>query len=175
LPPAGVASLPAAYQPPTLFDFRPEGRRLIDFAETVRIAAGVERVWRALTVPDEVVQWDSGIVEPIDAPPDYPRPGQHVRWRYRLGPLPLVLQDRPTEVLPNSTLRSSIELGPFSFDEIYQLSSPESSSTLLSARLTVSSGVPVVGALLERVAGGPLARATVRNSLRAIKRHCELT
>lgn len=148
---------------------------MIEFTETVQIATGVGRVWRALTVPAEVVQWDSGIVEPIDAPPDYPQPGQHVRWRYRIGPFPLILDDRPTEVLVDSTLRSSLELGPFSFDEIYELSSPEPSSTLLRARLMVSSKVPVIGALLERVAGAPLARATVRTSLQAIKRHCELT
>jgi hypothetical protein len=147
---------------------------LIEFTETVPIEASVERVWRALTAPAEVVQWDTGIVEPIDAPSDYPQPGQHVRWRYRLGPLPLILDDRPTEVLENSTLRSSIELGPFSFDETYELSSPRPAITLLSARLTLSSELPVVGVLLERLAGAPVARATVRTSLRAIKRHCEL-
>jgi hypothetical protein len=40
--------------------------------------------------------------------------------------------------------------------------------------LSVSSHVPVIGVLLERAAGAPLARVTVRTSLRAIKRHCEL-
>ena len=148
---------------------------MIEFTETVQIEASVERVWRALTAPAEVVQWDTGIVEPIDAPSDYPQPGQHVRWRYRLGPLPLILDDRPTEVLENATLRSSIELGPFGFDETYQLSSPEPSSTLLSARLTLTSHLPVVGVLLERLAGAPLAKSTVRTSLQAIKHHCELT
>ena len=59
------------------------------------------------------------------------------------------------------------------FNETYRLHSPESSTTLLSARLTVSSNLPVIGVLLERVAGAPLARTTVRTSLRAIKRHCE--
>lgn len=153
----------------------PAGCLLIEFTETVQIAASAERVWRALTAPAEVAQWDSGIVEPLDAPLDYPRPGQHVRWRYRLGPLPLILHDRPTEVLENSTLRSSIELGPFRYDETYRLRSHGSSVTLLSARLVVSSKVPVVGDLLERLAGAPLARATVRTSLQAIKRHCQST
>ena len=148
---------------------------MIDFTETVQIGASVERVWRALTAPAEVVQWDTGIVGPIDAPSDYPLPGQHVRWRYRFGPIPMVLDDRPTEVLENSTLRSSIELGPFSFDETYELSSPDPSITLLTARLILTSDLPVVGVLLERVAGGPLAKTTVRTSLQAIKRHCELS
>ena len=70
------------------------------FAETIEIAATPERVWRALTIPTEVVCWDTGVLEPIDAPSDYPRPGQHVRWRYRFGLLPLTLHDRPTQVEP---------------------------------------------------------------------------
>jgi hypothetical protein len=144
-----------------------------EFAERVRIAASVERVWRALTVPAEVVEWDSGIVEPIDAPSNYPEPGQHVRWRYRLGPLPLILHDRPTEVVSASVLRSSIQLGPFHFDETYQLQPLDSSTTWLRARLVVSSAVPVFGSLLARLVGAPLARATVRSSLEAIRLHCE--
>lgn len=144
-----------------------------ELSERVRIAASVERVWRALTVPAEVAQWDSGIVEPIDAPLDYPRPGQHVRWRYRLGPLPLILHDRPTEVVPASILRSSIRLGPFDFDETYELERLEFSSTSLRARLVVSSGMPLLGSLLARLVGAPLARATVRSSLEAIRVHCE--
>jgi len=146
---------------------------LIEFSETVRIAASAERVWRALTVPAEVVQWDSGIIEPLDAPPDYPQPGQHVRWRYRYGPIPLILDDRPSRVVEKSILQSSINLGPFAFDETYELDSPEPLVTLLTANLTVSSRLSVLGSLLERAAGAPLARTTVRTSLQAIKRHCE--
>jgi len=143
------------------------------FAETIEIAARPERVWRALTDPAEVVRWDTGIVAPIDAPPDYPRPGQHVRWRYRLGPLPMILHDRPSEVVPVATLRSSIRLGPFDFDETYTLRA-EGAKTRLTASLSLASAVPVVGSLLERFVGAPLARATVRQSLAAIKGHCEL-
>jgi hypothetical protein len=143
------------------------------FAETIEIAADPERVWRALCIPAEVVCWDSGVVEPIDAPPDYPRPGQYVRWRYRLGPLPLILHDRPSQVETASILRSSIRLGPFDFDEIYTLRGQGSSATRLTAELSVASAFPILGSLLERMVGRPLARSTVRSSLAAIKRHCE--
>ena len=146
---------------------------LISFSETVKIEADPERVWRALTTPSEVVCWDTGIVEPLDAPADYPAPGQHVRWRYRLGPLSFTLHDRLTEVEPCSRFRSSIRLGPFDFDETYTLSRVGSSGTELEARLSVSSRASVLGALLERVVGQPLARSTVRTSLAAIRRHCE--
>lgn len=144
-----------------------------NFVQTIEIAVGPDRVWRALTNPAEVVCWDTGVVEPLDAPRDYPRVGQHVRWRYRLGPLPLVLHDRPTRVEPVSLLRSSIRLGPFDFDETYTLRSTGTSTTELTADLSVSGAVPIVGSLLERVLGEPLARSTVRTSLAAIKRHCE--
>jgi hypothetical protein len=143
------------------------------FAETIVIAADRQRVWRALSIPAEVVCWDTGVVEPIDAPPDYPRAGQHVRWRYRLGPLPLILHDRPTRVEIASVLRSSIRLGPFDFDETYTLRDEGSSATQLTAQLSLASTVPVLGSLLERIVGKPLARSTVRRSLAAIKRHCE--
>jgi hypothetical protein len=145
---------------------------LISFSETVEIEADPARVWRALTIPSEVVCWDTGVIEPLDAPADYPAPGQHVRWRYRFGPLRLTLHDRPSEVAPCSRLRSSIRLGPFDFDEIYTLS-PLGSSTRLEAKLSLSSRTPVLGALLEALVGQPLARSTVRTSLAAIRRHCE--
>ncbi len=126
------------------------------FSESIEIAVHPQRVWQALTNPKEVVCWDLGGIEALDAPADYPSAGQHVRWRYRLGPLPLVLHDRPTRVEIESILASSIRLGPFDFEETYQL------------RRTA-----LLGPLIERIAGQPLARATVRTSLAAIKRHCE--
>jgi hypothetical protein len=146
---------------------------MLRFEETVESAAGRERVWRALTVPSEVVCWDTGVVAALDPPPDYPRVGQHVRWRYRLGVLPLTLHDRPTCVEPGSVLRSSIRLGPFDFDEIYTLAAGGPSATRLSGELGLASTVPVFGSLLERWLGRPLARSTLRTSLAAIKRHCE--
>lgn len=143
------------------------------FRESIEIAAGPERVWRALCTPAEVVCWDSGVVEPLDAPSDYPRAGQHVRWRYRFGPVPLILHDHPTLVDPPSVLRSSIRLGPFDFDETYTLRGNGAAATQLTAELSLASSVPILGSLLERILGQPLARSTVRKSLAAIKQHCE--
>ena len=143
------------------------------FTETIEIAADAERVWRALSIPGEVICWDTGVVEPLDAPPDYPRVGQHVRWRYRLGPLPLILHDRPTRVERASVLRSSIRLGPFDFDETYTLRNQGSSATRLTAEMSLASTLPILGPLLDWIVGRPLARSTVHNSLAAIKCHCE--
>ena len=153
---------------------------MIHFTESVDVAADRSRVWRALTIPSEVVIWDTGIVRPLDAPDDYPAPGQHVRWSYRLGPIRLTLHDRPTEVETNPRLRSSIRLGPFEFDEIYTLvdrSDKEGPGrrpgTHLEVSLTLLGRVPILRAQFENMVGRPLARATVRTSLAAIRAHCE--
>lgn len=146
---------------------------MLTFRDSTQIAADRARIWRALTLPSEVIQWDTGVVEPLDVPPEYPKAGQRARWRYRLGPIPLVLYDEPNEVLPEETFRSSIRLGPFHFDETYRIASQAARRSELTAELSVASAVPLVGALLARLVGYPLARATVRTSLRSIKRHCE--
>ncbi len=141
------------------------------FTAHVDIAAPPARVWRALCDPVEVVRWDTGVVEALDAPSDYPQPGQHVRWRYSNG-LFRVLHDRPQEVAAERTLRSLITIGPFRFDETYALA-PSGGGTTLSAEMKVRAPVPVLGSLLERLYLGPQSRRTVEASLRAIKRHCE--
>jgi uncharacterized protein YndB with AHSA1/START domain len=41
------------------------------------IDAGRERVWRALTAPDEVIRWDERTVALVDAPDGYPRIGEN--------------------------------------------------------------------------------------------------
>ncbi len=129
------------------------------------------RVWRALTEPAEVVQWDVPVVEALDAPADYPRPGQHVRWRCSNGPF-RILHDRPQEVVPQRTLRSFITIGPLWFDETYTLE-PRNGGCRLAVEMRVRAPVPPIGWLLERLYLGPESRRAVMASLAAIERHCE--
>jgi uncharacterized protein YndB with AHSA1/START domain len=141
------------------------------FSTTIDIDAPPARVWRALCVPAEVVQWDSGVVEPIDAPADYPQPGQYVRWRYANGPFKL-LHDRPQEVVPERTLRSIISLGPTSFDETYTLE-PLDSGCRLTAAMEIHVPWWLLGPLASRRYVGPESKRAVEKSLHAIKAHCE--
>jgi uncharacterized protein YndB with AHSA1/START domain len=141
------------------------------FDRSVEIAAPPERVWRALCDPAEVVRWDTGVAEAIDAPADYPQPGQHVRWRYTNGPFRL-LHDRPREVVPNKKLRSMLAVGPLRFDETYTLE-PRNGGTLLTAAMLVWVPVPLLGVAMERAYAGRAAKATVSASLRGIKAWCE--
>ncbi|MCP5057655.1 MAG: hypothetical protein GY937_13165 [bacterium] len=149
----------------------------VEFSETVEIAADAARVWSALTVPSEVVLWDTGVVRPLEIASDYPQPGQATRWRYELGPLRLTLRDFPVEVVENQTFRSLIRLGPFCFDETYSLHETAredgAAKTRLKAKLVLWSEVPLLGSLLTRWVGRPTAASVVRHSLEAIRAHCE--
>ena len=140
---------------------------------TEQVAATPARVWRALVEPAEVVRWDGGVTQALDAPPDYPRPGQHVRWRYTHGlGLFHILHDRPREVVPERILRSSLAVGPFRFEETYTLT-PRPGGCNLIADLAVHAALPLFGGLVDRFCIGPRTQAAVATSLRGLKRHCE--
>ena len=141
------------------------------FTVTVDIAATPARVWRALCDPTEVIQWDTGVVNALDAPANYPQPGQHVRWQYANGPF-RILHDRPQEVVAERTLRALLAVGPFRFDETYTLER-SNGGCRLAAALEVRVPLPVLGRAVERFYLGPRSQATVLESLQAIKRHCE--
>ncbi len=144
---------------------------MYEFSVSQEIEASPARVWRALCEPAEVVRWDTRVREALDAPVDYPRPGQHVRWRYANGPF-RTLHDRPQEVVAERTLHSLISLGPVRFDERYTLDAIEGGCRM-EARMIVRVPWPLLGGLVERRYAGPQARRAVEASLRAIKHHCE--
>jgi uncharacterized protein YndB with AHSA1/START domain len=141
------------------------------FTSTIDIDAPRSRVWRALCDPAEVVQWDTGIEQALDAPPDYPQAGQHVRWRYSNGPFRL-LHDRPQRVEHEAVLAADLAVGPFKFHETYRLEERPGGCTL-SASMNVWAVVPLVGVVIERLYLGAQTKRTVEASLRSIKRHCE--
>jgi len=139
------------------------------------LSADRPRVWRALTDPAQVSAWDASVIEPIDVPPDYPKPGQHVRWRARMNGLPIILHDHPIEVSVNERLRSSIAMGLFRFDETYTLMDDllEAGRTRLMMKVVISNEIAVVGGSLDRFAVRQQATALVSTALRAIREWCE--
>ncbi len=145
--------------------------RMYAFTVSIDIAAPPARVWRALCDPAEVVRWDRGIAAALDAPPNYPQVGQHVRWRCTSGVF-RVLHDRPHEVVRERTLRALLQRGPFYYDETYTLSAQDAGCRLtaaLEARLPMG----VLGWLFERMYLGARTRAAVEAALAGIKRVCE--
>lgn len=130
----------------------------------VCIEAPVDRVWRALTVPEEVSRWDG--VEPADVPPGYPRPGQHARWLTRLGPIRVVLHDRLQVVDPPFRLTSVIDVGFVHLSEDYLLTEIPTGTALVSHN-AVSSSVPGLGGLAAW-----LTRRNVGASLDRLVTYC---
>src|SRR5690606_19971864 len=109
------------------------------------IAAPPGRVWRALCDPEEVVRWDTTVLEALDAPPDYPRPGQHVRWRCK--GTDTLLHDRPQHVEPERRLHSLLEYGHQRLDETYALTATDF-GTRLDLHIDLMLNTPVIAPLL---------------------------
>jgi len=143
------------------------------FQDSTLIQAPADLVWRALVEPQEVVQWDGAVEAPEHVTMPYPRPGQHARWRYRLGPLRVTLHDLPMEVEPERRFRSRIRVGPFHIDELYRLEAEGEGATRLTLSMAVWTGVALVGPVLDVLLAGRVARGGVSSTLRALKAHCE--
>jgi uncharacterized protein YndB with AHSA1/START domain len=141
------------------------------FTLSVTIEAPINRVWRALCDPTEVVQWDSTVVEALDAPPDYPQPGQHVRWRLRDSTA--LLHDRPQHVEPPTRLHSNLAIGRDHLDETYALAVLDPNTTQLDCHVAVRCTLPVLGPLIARLRTLPETRAAFQTSLHNLKHHCK--
>jgi uncharacterized protein YndB with AHSA1/START domain len=99
--------------------------------DVVRIAltirAPVPRVWRALTVIDEVTQWAG--VAPYRVPDGYPQRGDDALWHDRGE----ILRDVILDVVPERRLLSRLEHGPALVVEEYRLTPAGRTATRLTA------------------------------------------
>jgi hypothetical protein len=139
------------------------------------ITAERSRVWRALTTPCELIRWDDQIVELLDAAADYPQLGQQVRWRCRIGSIPIVVHQTIREIQPGERLQSAISRGVFCFDETYTLATDVDAPdrTRLRLRIVASNSTPVVGGMLDRFAVRRLSAELIDSRLRSIQKWCE--
>ncbi len=138
------------------------------------IAAGRGRVWRALTVPEELQRWDERLLSPIDSTEGYPREGSTVRWRYRLGSVRVVRSEQPLEVVPGQRLRAQLGFGSLRIDATWTLSDEnEGDQTRLGLRLVTPNSVPVLGGLFDRFSVRELAAELADAQLRQIQKWCE--
>jgi uncharacterized protein YndB with AHSA1/START domain len=147
------------------------------FEHEIRISAPPREVWRALCLPEEVAQWDGGVQFALDAPPNYPQPGQRVRWR-TTGAIFRTLVDQPQDVVPERRLRSILSLGPARYDETYTIQTARDSPTdlgdecLLHMKMTLQVvAVPGHRLLFRRFAS--TTPGSMVSALAAIKTHCE--
>jgi uncharacterized protein YndB with AHSA1/START domain len=149
---------------------------------TTDIAAPIDRVWRALTIPDEVRVWDG--VDPLDVPIHYPQAGQHARWRSAFGPLRLTLHDRIREIDDGLRMAATIDIAFVHVDEEYRLAPTANGGTTLTTDDSVRSHVPggttltTDDSVRSHVPGLNwlalrLTRANVRESMARLKAFCE--
>ena len=148
---------------------------MITTALSAVIGAARAKVWHAIIDPKQVIRWDEprhALLEPVTA---YPRVGQHVRWRYHLGAVPVVYHERTVEVVPEQRLRSTIAMGLFRFQQTWSLvdESGDPQRTRLGLRLTAANVIPVMSGLLDRFAVRHLSAEYVDTKLRALQEWCE--
>jgi uncharacterized protein YndB with AHSA1/START domain len=148
---------------------------LITLIMSVVIEADRERVWRALTEPSELVAWDDRVLAPVGDTGRYPFAGQAVRWRYRLGGVPVVLHEQPQEISPLERLTSTLKVGSLRFDQTYSLSteSLDPPRTRLGMKLVTTSSVPVIGDVVDRFGVRRLAAERIDHNLRAVQAWCQ--
>jgi uncharacterized protein YndB with AHSA1/START domain len=137
------------------------------------IDSSVERVWRALTNPDELVSWDKNMLAPADGVESYPFQGQHARWRYRLGSVQLVMHDRPLEVEPPSRLRSKLRMGSMAYERTFSLAPAASGGTRLSMRVIAPNSIPLLGETIDRFDVRQMSTEQIDSTLRALRVWCE--
>ena len=148
---------------------------MITIAMVAMIEAEHQRVWRALTDPGELVSWHEHIIAPVESPDAYPCSGQHVRWRYKLGNVQLVMHDRPLEVIDQKRLRASISVGSMRYEQTFTLQ-PEPgtpSRTRLSMRVSAENSIALIGETVDRFEVRRMASEHIDTTLGALQKWCE--
>ena len=148
-------------------------RNVISIALSTAIGASREVVWRALTEPSEVIRWDERIQESLGPIEEYPSVGACARWRYRLGNVPVVLEERPTLVDAPERLDVDIYLGLFRFSVYYGIGREEPDRCKLLVKLATEHSVPVVGGALDRFDVRRSAAEFLDVRLRALQKWCK--
>ena len=144
----------------------------ITTALSALIHAPRRRVWGALTTPSELIRWDRAALELIEPADDFPTVGHEACWRYQLGNVPVVLRDRPVEVVAGERLRSDVALGLFHFVQTWSLAD-EADATRLGIHLGSGSTIAVVGGTVDRFDVRRLAAEYVDAKLHGLRRWCE--
>ena len=151
---------------------------------SVVIEADRGRVWRALTEPSELMAWDDRVLAgagdsrgaPGDPAAAYPQKGQRLRWRIRLGGVPVVLHEQPLEVVPMVRLGSTLKVGSLRLEQTYTLAeeSLDPPRTRRGMKLVTASSVPVMGDVIDRFGVRKLAAERIAQTLHAVQSWCHM-
>lgn len=141
---------------------------------STRVHAPRSRVWRALVDTGEIVRWDQRALELRGGQPDYASAGQQLRWRYRVGSVPLELREQVVELVPLQRLRLARSFASLRFEETFSLGEEShADQTRLALRVAVQNSVPTLGGGFDRFDVRRFASELVDDSLRSLQKWCE--
>jgi uncharacterized protein YndB with AHSA1/START domain len=148
---------------------------LITLAMASVVAAPRARVWAAITEPEQLIHWRPGVTGLLAEARREAAPGRRLRLRCMLRDVPVVLEERTLEAVPEERLRSELRFGLFHCDETFSLAAadPDGGHTRVSLRLTTPSETPLLGGSLDRFAVRRFATELAGNSLAALRDWCE--
>ena len=159
---------------------------LITDALSATIGAPIDRVWHALTDPSERIVWDERILGEVS--PSRGTKGtttttqsadnipKKTRWRFRLGGVPLVMQDVISNADRNERLVSRISIGSMHFDQTLTLHREDDESgprTRLGMKLVAHNQIAVIGEVVQRLDVQKIVIEYVDTTLRQVQKHCE--
>jgi uncharacterized protein YndB with AHSA1/START domain len=168
---------------------------LITVALSASIGAPIDRVWFALTDPSERIVWDERILGEVSpsgrstqttdatettitrsaARPANVAP-KKTTWRFRLGGVPLVMQDVTSNVDPNERLVSRISIGSMHFNQTLTFHREDDESamrTRLGMKLVARNQIAVLGDVVQRLDVQKIVIEYVDTTLRQVQKYCE--
>jgi hypothetical protein len=165
---------------------------LITVALSASIGAPIDRVWCALTDPSERIVWDERILGEVSSSGRSTKTTESKNtrsaarsanvtprktiWRFRLGGVPLVMQDVTSHVDPNERLVSRISIGSMHFDQTLTLYREDDESgvrTRVGMKLVARNQIAVLGDVVQRLDVQKIVIEYVDTTLRQVKKYCE--
>ena len=162
---------------------------LITVALSTSIAAPADTVWRALADPAARARWDERILGEVALSrkpkrrPSRPEhagllsaPVKRTRWRFRLGNIPLVMQDDLLRADRHDRLVSHVSIGSMQFDQTltcYPDDDDTGPHTRLGMKLVARNSIAVIGELIPRLDVQKLVIEYVDTTLRQVQKYCE--
>lgn len=162
---------------------------MITVALSATICAPRERVWRAVTDPAERAAWDERILGEVSLSRGTlkaeasvrSRPGKQsslrkTRWRFRLGNVPLVMQDEIIRADRHDRLLSRISIGSMHFDQTLTLHTEDDETgprTRLGMKIVSRNKITVIGEVVTQINVQKLVIEYVDSTLRQVQKHCE--
>ena len=168
---------------------------MITVALSATIHAPHERVWRAIADPAERAAWDERILGEVSLSrgafkaeasyrklpgkrdlPDKKAPLRKTHWRFKLGGIPLVMQDEIVRADRHDRLLSRISIGSMHFDQTLTIHTEDDETgprTRLGMKIVTRNKITVLGEVIPRLNVQKIVIEYVDSTLRQVQKHCE--